>query len=71
MGLKLMFLLRNVKQIGVNQTFQDSSTRTSVLRRNASKDDSKKVNKKVVDKNMVHHRVQALRKSGGIPKSAH
>lgn len=68
MGLKLVFLLRNVKQDGVNQTYRDSSTRTSALKRNASKDDSKRTNKKVVDVNMTYRRVQALRKSGGIPK---
>jgi hypothetical protein len=72
MGLKLNFILKNTKQIGINQTYQDSSSRTSVLKRNVNdksnlnKSNSKQIQKSV-DKNLVKHRVHLLRSSGGIP----
>lgn len=67
MGLKLNFIVKNTKQIGINQTFQDSSTRTSVLKKNAIYDKSK-VPSNQVDRNLVHHRIQLLRNSGSVPK---
>lgn len=66
MGLKLHFIVNTTKQIGINQTFQDSSARTSALRRNAIYDKSK-VPSNQVDQNLVHHRIKRLRSSGSIP----
>jgi hypothetical protein len=71
MGLKLNFVVQNTKQIGINQTFQNSSARTSALKRNVT--DKREVGKnpydhKVVDKNGLQHKVRTLRSSGGIPK---
>lgn len=72
MGLKLSFVVKNTKQTGINQTFRDSSSRTSVLKKNAM-DNVKQmplVDKNLVDKNQVHHRVHLLRNSGGTPNSS-
>jgi len=73
MGLKLSFVVKNTKQTGINQTFRDSSSRTSGLKKNAI-DNLKKnqalVDKNLVDKNQVHHRVHLLRNSGGTPNSS-
>jgi hypothetical protein len=67
MGLKLNFIVKNTKQIGINQTFQDSSTRTSVLKKNAQYD-KLKLPSNQVDKNLVRHRTQLLRNSGSVPR---
>jgi hypothetical protein len=67
MGLRLQFIVKNTKQIGINQTFQDSSARTSALKKNVIYD-KKKEKPNQVDHNLVNHRVHLLRNSGGIPK---
>jgi len=74
MRLNLRFVVKNTKQIGINQTYQDSSSRTSVLRKNATnktitdKKENPLMEKNHVDKNLLHHKVYSLRSSGGIPK---
>ena len=57
----------NTKNVVVDKTFCDSSSRTASLKTFASKGKKEK-RKNLLDINGVYHQVQSLRNSGGIPK---
>lgn len=57
----------NPKNVVVDKTFCDSSSRTASLKKFVTKGKKEK-RKNLLDINGVHHQVQNLRNSGGIPK---
>lgn len=68
MRLKLTFRTYT-KQIGINTTFQDASSRTSAIKKGSLETEPKRIlPKSLVDPNGTRHKIGLLRRSGGIPK---
>jgi hypothetical protein len=55
----------NTNRVGVNKTFCDASSRTEYLKRVLRLSQVKVETKRGPDLNMVHHRIQKMRHSGG------
>ena len=68
--MRLLMTFRTyTKQVGINTTFRDASSRTSALKKSSLDTEPKRIlHKSLVDKNGTSHRVGLLRRSGGIPK---
>ena len=68
MGFLTRFIRNHTKPDGPKPVFQDASSRTNFLKRTALQNKNIPIKKSLRDYNQVHHRINLLRNSGGIPK---